>query len=284
MEQVKSVLVTGANGFIGRATVACLEQAGWRVTRGIRSTEQSLGGDTISLDLTKPAAILTLANEARFDAIVHLGAYVGLSGEAEEEMYVPNVLATGCLAFLTRQWNAHLIYASTAIVCGVRTEKIDATSTVAPDTAYAHSKWLGEQLIVASQCSNCILRIAGVFGADGPTHLGLNRAIDGAMKGTPPTQVGAGGALRNYIYVKDAAQAIVFALQCRLEGIHLLAGSEVMPVSQMLQEICKMFLPDQRPVLKDGQEAMSQVIQPSLDLPTTRKFLEALADIKGPWQ
>jgi nucleoside-diphosphate-sugar epimerase len=280
MEQLKSVLVTGANGFIGRATVACLEQAGWRVTQGLRSVLVD-DESAIALDLTNPAAVLALANEVRFDAMVHLGAHIGWSGAIEAEMYVPNVLTTGCLALLASQWNAHLIFGSAAIVCGVRTEKIDATSPVAPDTAYAHSKWLGEQLMVASKCSHCILRIAGVFGVGGPTHLGLNRAIDGALKGTPPTQVGSGGALRNYIYVKDVAQAIAFALQCKLEGIHLLAGSEIMPVSQMLGEICETFLPDQRPVLKDGQEAMSQLIQPSQALPTTRKFREALVDIKG---
>jgi len=284
MKQVKSVLVTGANGFIGRATVACLEQAGWLVTRGLRSTGLPIGERVIPLDLTNPIGILALADEVRFDAIVHLGAHIGLSAATETEMYLPNILSTGCLAQLASKWNAHLIFVSTAIVCGVRTQIIDATSLVAPDTAYAHSKWLGEQLIVASQCAHCILRVAGVFGANGPSHLGLNRAIDGAMKGTPPTQVGSAGALRNYIYVKDVAQAIVFALQLKLEGVHLLAGSDVMPVNQMLQKICETFLPDQQPVVQDGQEAISQVIQPSQALPATRKFREALVEIKGAYK
>ncbi|MEW6165096.1 MAG: NAD(P)-dependent oxidoreductase [Pseudomonadota bacterium] len=278
MDQAKSVLVTGATGFIGRATVVTLEQAGWRVSKGVR-TSPAASGD-IFLDLAQPAAILTLANEARFDAIVHLGAQVGLSDATEAEMFVPNVLASGCLAFLASQWQAHLIFASTAIVCGARTEMIDAGSPVVSDTAYAHTKWLGEQLLAASQAHHCILRVAGVFGPGGPAHLGLNRAIDGAMKGLPPTQVGAGHASRNYIYVKDVARAIAFALQGGLAGTHLLAGSEVMPVNEMLQEVCNTFLPGQRPLHKDGQEAKSQVIQPSPHLPKTRGFREALADIK----
>lgn len=280
MDRSKSVLVTGATGFIGRATVADLEQAGWRVTRGVRTTSQSSESGDLSLDLAKPAAILALANEVRFDAIVHLGAHIGWSGATEAEMFVPNVLSSGCLASLASQWNAHLVFASAAIVCGVRTENIDALSPVAPDTAYAQSKWLGEQLISASDVCQCILRVAGVFGSGGPVHLGLNRAIDGAMKGVQPTQIGTGGALRNYIYVKDVARAIVFALQGRLEGTHLLAGSDVMSVRQMLQEICYTFLPDQQPLLNDGQEAMSQAIRPSPHLPKTRRFSEALADIK----
>ena len=266
MDRAKSVLVTGASGFIGRATVTSLEQAGWVVTRGVRSASQSSGDGEIYLDLKNPAEILALANGARFDAIVHL---------------TPNVLATGCLAFLANQWNAHLVFASSAIVCGVTSERIETNTPVSADTAYAQSKRLGEQLIEASHVRNCILRIGGVFGANGPAHLGLNRAIDGALKGTRPTKSGSGGAMRNYIYVKDVAEAIVFVLQQRVEGTHFLAGSELTPISQMLQIICDILLPGQQPAIAAGPEAMSQVITPSEDLPKSRGFREALIDIKG---
>jgi len=222
-----------------------------------------------------------LENGARFDAIVHLGAHVGLSGATEAEMFAPNILATGCLAFLASQWNAHLVYASTAIVCGVKSEMIDASTPVSADTAYAQSKRLGEQLIEASHAPHCILRIGGVFGSNGPAHLGLNRAIDGALKGNPPIQSGSGAALRNYIYVKDVAEAIVFALQLRLEGTHFLAGSEITSISQMLQTVCDILLPGQQPAMAEWSEAMSQVIEPSMHLPKSRGFREALTDIKG---
>jgi UDP-glucose 4-epimerase len=280
MNQIKSVLVTGAAGFIGRAAVTSLEQAGWIVTKAVRTGDQFRGSGYIILDLANPATILSMANEAHFDAIVHLGANVNLLCVDGLEMFAPNTLATGCLAYLAKQWNAQLIYASTAIVCGAKKEAIDATSIVAVDTAYAQSKWLGEQLLVASYAHHCTLRIGGVFGANGPVHLGVNRAIAEAINGVVPTQIGCGGALRNYIYVKDVASAIAIALQERLNGTHLLAGSEVKSVSQMLQEICNTFLQGQQPAIVNGQEAMNQVIQPSPYLPRTRGFCEALNDIK----
>ena len=276
----KSVLVTGATGFIGQATIACLQHAGWRVTCAVRSLVKPFEYDQIYLDLNDIKGILALESRHHFDAIVHLGANIGWSGAAAAEMYVPNVLATGCLAFLARQWNASLIYASAAIVCGVKTEKIDHKTPVSPDTAYAQSKCLGEQLIDASQVPHCILRIGGVFGFNGPAHLGLNRAIDRALKGVAPTQIGEAGQLRNYIYVKDVAQAVLFALNSKLQGTYFLAGSEVMSVSQMLQEICDAFLPGLQPTRQDDVEAMSQVILSSPELPKTRSFREALADIK----
>jgi UDP-glucose 4-epimerase len=280
MVATKTVLVTGASGFIGRATVPALAAAGWQITRGSRLAGESLEKGVVFLDLSAPATLLALAKQVHFDVIVHLGAHVGLSGTAESEMFAPNVLSTGCLAYLATLWDAQLVFASTAIVHGVRRETIESDSPLCPDTAYANSKWLGEQLLAASSAHHCVLRIAGVFGCSGPAHLGLNCAIDSAIKGEPPVQIGSGGAVRNYVYVKDVAQAIVYAIQERLEGTHLLAGHELMPISAMLRAVCDLFLPDQQPVLKDGPEARSQAIKPSTYLPKTRGFRQALIDIQ----
>ena len=183
MGAAKSVLVTGATGFIGRATLSALADAGWQITKGSRSAGEPLVEGAVRLDLAEPATLLALAKQVHFDAVVHLGARVGLAGEAEAELFVPNVLSTACLAYLAGLWNAHLIFASAAIVHGVRNEAIKSDSPVSTDTAYAKSKWLGEQLLSASNARHCVMRIAGVFGCDGPVHLGLNRAIDGAIKG-----------------------------------------------------------------------------------------------------
>lgn len=281
MRESKSVLVTGASGFIGRATVTALAKAGWDVTRALRFTENSKDAKAIFIDLAKPSTVLSLADKIRFDAIVHIGAHVGWSGQSLDELYVPNVLSTGCLAALSRQWGAHLLFASAAIVSGIRTQKIETTSPSNPDTPYAKSKWLAEELILASECSHCIFRIAGVFGLYGPNHLGINRAIDGAINGLVPTQVGEAAALRNYIYVDDVADSIVFALENKLQGTHLVSGSEALSIQQMLSQICEIFLPGHSVKLKDGKEAVNQVICPSRYLPAGRRFIEALADMKS---
>lgn len=277
----KTVLVTGATGFIGKATVSALSAAGWQVTQGSRSVAGTTATGTVCLDLADPKTILSLSNGPPFDAVVHLGAKVGWSNQAESELFVPNVLSTGCLAHLARLWNAHLIFASAAIVHGVRSEAIELESPLCLDTAYAKSKWLGEQLLASSKVKHCILRIAGVFGSAGPNHLGLNRAIDGAIKGEAPLQTGTGESLRNYVYVKDAAKAIVLVLRDQLEGTHLLAGDEIMSVSAMLGTICEVFTPGRHAAIKEGAPALNQVIRPSAYLPKSRGFREALIDIRS---
>lgn len=280
MDNARTVLVTGASGFIGRESVKALIRAGWRVTCGGRSRCDVLDCDFIPLDLSNPGEILALVDTKCFDAIVHLGAHIGWSGATELEMYLPNVISSGCLAYLASQWRAHLVFSSGAVVCGVRNNHIAPDSPAAPDTAYAQTKWLAEQLITAGCARHCILRIGGVFGFNGPEHLGLNRAINGAMKGIPPSLVGSGNALRNYIYVKDVANAIVYALENDIVGTHLLSGSDVQSIRSMLNKVCDVFLPGQTPVVKDGGEASDQVVSASPALPKSRSFMDALVDIR----
>lgn len=281
MSSPKTVLVTGATGFIGRATLSALTDAGWQVTCGSRSGSEAVGRGIVYLDLAAPETILALAKSSRFDAIVHLGASIGWSGATEAEMFVPNVLSTGCLAYLSGLWSSHLIYASAAIVHGVRSESIDSDSPICTDTAYARSKWLGEQLLESSGVKHCSLRIAGVFGGNGPVHLGLNRAIAGVLEGEPPVQIGYGAALRNYVYVRDVARAIVHVLQEGMTGTHLLAGHESMTVGEMLRQVCDVLAPGLQPVVKTGDEASNQIVTPSALLPKTRAFRDALADIQA---
>ena len=280
MKLSKSVLITGASGFIGRSTVLALQSQGWKVVQGSRIKSLENYNSVVHLDLADPKSIMTLAAGPRYDAIVHIGAYIGWSSSDESAMYLCNVLSTGYLAYLASVWNAHMIFTSAAIVHGLLSEYIDLNTPVCLDNSYAKSKWLGEQLIHTANPKSCILRIAGVFGHQGPIHLGLNRAIAMAIKGSPPKQVGLGTALRNYIYVKDVAQSICYALDHNLDGVHLLAGSEQLSVCEMLNKVCEVISPSIRPIIEPGLEVKNQLIKSSTALPEARSFLDSLVDIR----
>ncbi len=276
----KKVLVTGANGFIGRHVVTTLAIQGWMVFKGVRVVDSTDVYENVYLDLSKLESILSLENKFRFDAIVHIGSSIGFYGQAESELFVENVLSTGCLSYLVKQWNAQLIFTSAAIIHGARASKIEGSSPIDTDTAYAKSKWLAEELIKSSGIEYCILRISGVFGVNGPTHLGLNRAIDSAINGEELIQIGTGRAIRNYIYVQDVADLIFYILQQNLTGIHLVSGHEDMTITNMLEIICEIFLPTQSIVVKRGREAEHQRVIASPSLPKSRGFRDAILDIQ----
>lgn len=274
----RRALVIGSAGFIGRETVVALQRQGWDVVRGQRRVDTA--GDVLKIDLETPYLAARVLLEQRFDAIVLLAARIGWNGGSLPDLFVPNVVAVGQLLQVCQATGAHFVFASAAIVAGARTNRITAESPENADTPYAQSKVLAERLIAAAGVRSSTLRIAGVFGKHGPAHLGLNRAIDGAMAGRCPQIVGEGRASRNYIYVKDVATAITHALDHGIEGTHLIAGSQVLSIGDMLRAVCDVFLPGSSPLTIAGEEAEDQVVDPSPVFPESRCFREALADIQ----
>ncbi|MCB1466824.1 MAG: NAD-dependent epimerase/dehydratase family protein [Rhizobiaceae bacterium] len=279
MTDQKTALVTGSNGFLGRHTVEVLEAAGWRVLSSGRSQLEGRPLD-VHLDISSPSNVMRSLDNVEFDAIIHLAARIGWPDKTETELFVPNVLATGCLAEIARERRAKLVVASAAIIHGVRNTSITSASPETADTPYGRSKLLGDKLVQASGAAHCIIRFGGLFGLNGPAHLGLNKAISGILQGEPPVIVGTGTARRNYLYVKDAAKSVDVVLKHDIEGVHLYAGREALPIGAMLQTACDVLESGLKPERRDGGEAADQIIEPSTALPPSRSFEEALRDIR----
>lgn len=269
------VVVTGASGFIGRFLCGCLEQNGFSVIRAGRSSS-----DDFYCDLRLPESVLSLGSLPKYKAFVHLGAQVGLNGSSLEDMYMPNVASTALIADLTRKNDAHLVFASTAIIAGLNSEKISPTSKKSPDTPYAQSKELAEQCIAASSVSSAVLRIGGVYGFNGPTHLGLNRTIQRALNGELPVVFGAGTGKRNYIYVQDLALIIVHTILARVAGTHLVSGHDVLSIAEMYQLVSEVFKLSSLPLFRPGSSSRSQLILSSPNFTGKSSFADSLISIK----
>jgi len=270
------VLVTGATGFIGSSVVARLEAAKHVVIRGQRSPVKKNG---VILDLEKVETLEKLAREEPCEAIIHLGTKVGWSGESDDDLYAPNVLATEMLAGVARDWDAYFVFTSAALVHGIKTRLITPNSPISPDTPYTRSKWLAEERISTVNPKHCVIRLGGVFGLDGPQHLGLNRAIKQCLEGNKPRYTGEGKALRNYIYVEDVAAVVCHLLDRQTHGVHLLGGLETLSIRDMLGMLTDTFLPGQRPDRLPGEDANDQVIQVSPELLPAHPYRVNLADM-----
>jgi nucleoside-diphosphate-sugar epimerase len=274
-----SVLVTGAKGFLGREAVLQLKAAGWTVySAGRAGRNNELD---VVLDLNDLGFSSHLDDLPKLDAIVHLAAMVDFSVGDLSPIFQPNIVATATLAEFARRRGIRLMFASSALVAGAKTSRISRESPVNPDTSYARSKWIAEELMTSSGVSGTVLRIGGIFGLNGPSHLGLNRAIHSVLSGQPPELVGSGASRRNYIFVKDVAATIVDVLRPDVSGTHLVAGSETLSIHEMLGSLCDVFLPGMKPICRDGIAAFDQVIEPSPDLPRARSFKAAIEDMRA---
>ncbi|MCP5050247.1 MAG: NAD(P)-dependent oxidoreductase [bacterium] len=277
---MKRVLITGANGFTGGTLVqALLKDQDLEIFPMVRrlcglANEREVELGTITLPLA-------LMNLPKMDVIVHLGARVGWGHHKRSDLFLPNVLATAQLMDYARLSRAYCIFASAALIAGTSNPHITRKSGLDLQTKndYLYSKWLGEQVIDMSGVPYGILRISGIFGKNGPIHLGLNRTIKDALKGVPPTLFGNGKIKRNYIYVKDLCNIIHWCIHNPIEGTHLVAGSETNTITEMLDTVCKVMLPGKSTEIRPGAKGRHQIIEPSPLLPRGRTFEEAIKDI-----
>ena len=267
------VLVTGANGFLGRSVVKQLRSAG---NDTIGTARQEAAG-LVRVDLGQPDAVWALMKSSRPTAIVNCAAVVDFGPGALGRQWPVNTMAPGLLAQWCAQEGAHLIHASTIAVHGRTITQIDDTTPVNSDTDYARSKLLAEDLIRASNCRSTIIRFPGLFGRNGPTHLGINNAIRCAHENQIPTIIGRGSGRRNYLFVEDAAAIIEHCISQDLTGLFWAGGSQSLSIREMMGSICDVLLPGRTPNHVDGYEARDQLVCHSPELPIGRGFREALA-------
>ncbi|HEV8391392.1 MAG TPA: NAD-dependent epimerase/dehydratase family protein [Dongiaceae bacterium] len=266
------VLLTGARGFLGSAVRSTLTGAGLDVIGISRTPAEGLA----VVDVERPDAVTRLLGDVRPDVVVNCAARVDFGADVLAGLFPVNVLLPALIGQWCRANGGYLIQASTIAVHGAQVRDAGPAAAIEPDTDYGRSKWLAEQNIDQSGCRAVRLRFGGIFGRSGPQHLGLNRALQGAMKGQPPTLVGQGSARRNYVFVHDAASVVAHCVQSRPEGVRWVGGGQIVSMRQMLDAICEVYLPGSRPATTAGTEAADQIVRHSPDLPAGRDFRAAL--------
>lgn len=178
--QRETVIVTGANGLIGKAVAARL-LGRYAVAGFVHKTppEPPRGVECVQADLTSDESVeraLARVRErygARIASVIHLAAYYSFSGEPShlyEDLTVKGTerLLKGLQAFQVEQF----IFSSTMLVHQPAEpgHPINEDWPLAPKWAYPQSKVKTEQRIAAERgdIPSLILRIAGVY--DDNTH------------------------------------------------------------------------------------------------------------------
>lgn len=238
------VLATGASGFLGRAVVRALQDAGHDVRTLQRRPSGVAGADDRLGSVTDPDAVA--AAVAGVDGVVHLAAKVSLAGDPAQFRAV-NVEGTRTLldaaeaAGVTRI--VHVSSPSVAhaghALAGVGAEPAD------PATAhgeYARTKAEAELLALdrAGKTASLVAIRPHLVWGPGDTQL-IARVVARARRGTLPLLDG-GTALIDSTYVDNAASGIVAAL-ARVDEVsgraYVLTNGEPRPVGDLLAGICR---------------------------------------------
>lgn len=163
------ILVTGASGFVGRALVTDLAQAGHAVRAAMRQPAdvfpRSVEVVAVS-DLTRPVEWRALLKNV--ETVVHLAGIAHTGPETSEDAYDRvNRLATAELANAAHAVGIkHLVFISSVRAQSGPTaiDVLRETDAPQPTDAYGRSKLAAEEAVRASHVPHTILRPALIYG------------------------------------------------------------------------------------------------------------------------
>ena len=233
----RTVLVTGARGFIGAAVVQRLAgMPGTQVVALSRSAPEDRVDPRIhrvagNLEDLAPSRWRSIGTTT-FDAVIHLAAFTPKSAAMRDDasgIIAANII--GLQALLTSFPNppGRFIFCSTLDVYS-RTafdHVVDERSPVGPTGLYGLSKLLGEGLVEAysrSTGTECLtLRLGHIHGPGEERYAKLvPETIRRVLAGEPPRIAGDGSERRDLLYIDDAAEAIVRSCTRALNGTRVI--------------------------------------------------------------
>ncbi|MDQ6878186.1 MAG: NAD-dependent epimerase/dehydratase family protein [Candidatus Dormibacteraeota bacterium] len=211
---MKRALVTGADGFIGRALRSRLEAEGTRVFGLSRNAR---GTDTIAVDLGRDPNVQL--DDIRPDVVFHLAGRVHAMDrgpDPEAEHIRVTVQGTQHLLHAAAEAGASVFvfFSSCAVMPEGSASELDETTPPAPTTPYGRAKLRAEKLVLAMNAKGGMrtvcLRLPMVYG---PGHKGhLPRMINAIERGVFPPLPRYPGK-RSLVHVDDVVAAAILVAQ-----------------------------------------------------------------------
>jgi nucleoside-diphosphate-sugar epimerase len=193
---MKTALITGSNGFVGRHLTQALEKINVKVIKFSRSLDK---------ELIRPKDFTDLPP---VDTVFHLGAVSGYKdcNKNTNLAYQVNVNGTVNVLEYCRRVKAKLIFPSTYVYdAPYENYKVETDSTK-PMTHYSFTKWLGEKLCrfyaLVFGIDTLILRTANVYGA-GQSKIYLLPIIWYHLKANKTLHLTKPDIERSFIYIDD---------------------------------------------------------------------------------
>ena len=284
----KRVLVTGGAGFIGSHLVDRLVEEGCGVVVLDNLSSGSLKNIRDHVDSGKVRFIegdvrgSEVVEEAvkGVEHVCHLAAVVSVPYSMREPLLTHSVNATGTLNLLVSSLKHEVekfVYVSTCAVYGEPEYlPVDEVHPVNPISPYAASKLAAEHYCKAFQkdygLKTVILRPFNVYGPrqnDGVVAQFLQQVKKGGL----PIIYGNGRQTRDFVYVRDAVDAIVLALKhdVAVGKIFNIGTGEATTINELAQLLLRILGLELKPIREE--QRMGDVRESCADIRRAEKEL-----------
>jgi UDP-glucuronate 4-epimerase len=219
----EAILVTGAAGLIGRAVTRRLRDQGRRVT-GLDIVARPGQADVEHADLTDIHRLHALARKGAFGAIVHCGAVSGPMVMTDNPFGIvqANVVGSANIFELARIYGVRrVVFCSSASAYGPTLPPggpvgVTEDTPLRPSSVYGATKVACEALVQGYRTQHRLdavsIRLSWVYGPGRTTDCVVRAMIENTQAGRPTRLPFGQDFPRQYIYVDDAVDALLAAL------------------------------------------------------------------------
>jgi nucleoside-diphosphate-sugar epimerase len=243
------ILITGANGLIGRHLLERLVQEGRRAI-GIDLTPRDGRERVFSCSLTDTHRLYALARQHAITDIIHCGAVSGpmVMVDNPHGIIDTNVVGTANIMEVVRvmEMRRLVFCSSTSAVGTTNTPDNDLVSEpipLKPGSVYGSTKAACEQLLSAYRLQhgqdNVAIRLSWVYGPGRTTACIIRSLITSVLKNQSFSLPWGADFYRQYIYVHDAGSSLLAALDAKIcpAGIYTATGDSYLTLPEVAETV-----------------------------------------------
>lgn len=265
---MKTILVTGANGFIGSVLVNHLVDKGFNVIKF-----NSSDGDISEVNFTE------VYNNKNIDHIFHLAAktFVPDSWDNPIDFYKTSVLGTGNILEFCRNKNISLTFISAYLYGSPEKLPISEDDRIQSNNPYAHSKYLAEELCeFYSEYYDVKITIARPFNIYGKKQkdIFLIPYIIKQVLNDNVIKIKDLKPKRDYIYLDDLIDGLIKTLDSKKQfSIYNFGSGSELSVNEIIQ-IVQNIAGTQKEIISEKQERKNEIMNVVADISRAKNDLD----------
>lgn len=256
MKPQRTILMTGAAGFIGRHILMEAARQGntdrWILT-DLKGPDSWWGLPVytkfIAGDLCNATVVQSLFPTGAPDIVIHLAGWIGKASSPEnrEALLRSNLLSTFFLLDAIKAMGGKtplFMLPSTGLIYGDQQGPFKEDFSLAPPDDYSLSKLLAEQTLTTyarnGNVRSCIVRPAVIYGSGQKSEMFIPSLVKTLREGKRFAMT-AGEQKRDMLYVGDLARAMLLLYDKELEGIYNIGTGHGLPMKEVGETAGQLF-------------------------------------------